>query len=611
MKFGSLFTGVGGFDLGFERVGMSCAWQVEQDKYCNEVLERHYPEVKRYTDVREVGKRNLEPVELICGGFPCQDLSVAGKRAGFIGERSSLWFEFERIIDEMRPQWAVIENVPGLLSSNGGEDAEVLLSSLNNMGYYIDINILDTQNFNVPQRRRRVFIVCQRIEDILKQKTILSAKIILQCLIEILLTILIEVKGLSSIGLDDSDLERKYSVDGLIGKMRLFGITNQKDWNGLLRILTDTLRLYPKEQEIWELVLEELQQSAFKATATNPLDDKKMEKELKSLNISELWNSIWDESYATTNLSTISTAIKQTTESKIYTCAKVALIMAEYMLRSKTYCQNSSSLRSFALTLRKAYTNYARRTNKSLFTEHKYILLYRDFISQATGLEERRLEQYPSTPRCGEVLFEFEGVPGNFEKGREKGESIAETFTIRSGKAGGGKGYLGLKEKAMTLGGQDQSVMLSGDNKAKTLAGGSKGCHSDITSGQQGGNVIVMASGQANAEIGSERSPALTGLHEQPILWEMSHPDDVVRDNGSLAPTLQKRMGTGGNQVPLVGVRRLTPTECCRLQGFPDDWNDNVSDTQRYKQMGNAVTVNVIEWIGERIIMSENKNSHK
>ncbi|MDY6866638.1 MAG: DNA cytosine methyltransferase [Chloroflexota bacterium] len=366
IKFGSLFTGVGGFDLGFERAGMKCAWQVEQDKFCNEVLERHYPNVRRYEDVREVGKRNLEPVELICGGFPCQDLSVAGKRAGFDGERSSLWFEFERIIDEMRPQWAVIENVPGIFSSANGSDFGTILKSLDGFGYGVAWRVLDSQYFGVAQRRRRVFIVA--------------------------------------------------SLGG---------------------------------------------------------------------------------------------------------------------------------------------------------------------------------------PRCGEVLFEQAGVSGDFEKGREKRQGAADRTT--------------------------PSIVSNGDG------------HSGFRDEK---GIVIMSSGQANAEIDSERSPALTGLHESPVIanwqsgggkmdddvaatlrsgaehnsqfvWQMNHADEVHRDCGEISPTLQSRMGTGGNNVPLIGVRRLTPTECCRLQGFPDDWNDNVSDSQRYKQTGNAVTVNVIEWIGNRIIMCENNHLHK
>src|SRR5574340_1516654 len=128
MRFGSLFSGIGGFDLAFENAGMSCAWQCEIDKKASAVLAKHWPATKRYEDVRTINGENTEPVDLICGGFPCQDLSVAGKRKGLAGERSGLWFEFNRILSELRPQWIVIENVPGLLSSNRGRDFAVLLS---------------------------------------------------------------------------------------------------------------------------------------------------------------------------------------------------------------------------------------------------------------------------------------------------------------------------------------------------------------------------------------------------------------------------------------------------------------------------------------------------
>ena len=157
MKFGSLFSGIGGFDLGFERAGMQCAWQVEIDEPCCAVLNKHWPHVARYSDVRRV--ENLEPVDLICGGFPCQDLSVAGKRRGLAGERSGLWFEFHRVLGEVRPGWVVVENVPGLLSSNGGRDFAVLLRGLVELGYGVAWRILDAQYFGVAQRRRRVFIV--------------------------------------------------------------------------------------------------------------------------------------------------------------------------------------------------------------------------------------------------------------------------------------------------------------------------------------------------------------------------------------------------------------------------------------------------------------------
>lgn len=157
MKFGSLFSGIGGFDLGFEQAGLQSAWQVEIDGDCNRVLERHWSGVSRHKDVRDVGK--LESVDVICGGFPCQDLSVAGKRAGLAGERSGLWFEFLRIVGRNRPRFVVIENVPGLLSSDEGRDFAVILRGLVECGYCLAWRIVDAQFYGVAQRRRRVFIV--------------------------------------------------------------------------------------------------------------------------------------------------------------------------------------------------------------------------------------------------------------------------------------------------------------------------------------------------------------------------------------------------------------------------------------------------------------------
>lgn len=163
--FGSLFAGVGGFDLGFEAAGWEPRWQVEWDARCRSVLERHWPQVARYGDVRDV--RDPEPVDLITYGFPCQDLSVAGRRAGLDGNRSGLFFEATRIIKEMRddsggryPTWAVAENVCGLLNADRGAAMGRCLDALAGIGAVdIEWGVLDAQYFGVPQRRRRVFIV--------------------------------------------------------------------------------------------------------------------------------------------------------------------------------------------------------------------------------------------------------------------------------------------------------------------------------------------------------------------------------------------------------------------------------------------------------------------
>lgn len=171
---GSLFSGIGGIDLGFERAGWMCKWQVENEPFCIRVLKHHWPHVARFGDVREFTCNRYEhSVDAIVGGFPCQDLSIAGRRGGLAGERSGLFFEFIRIIREMRaatdnlrPAFALVENVPGLFSSDRGRDFAMVLRSFRECGA-LDIawRVLDSQYFGVPQRRRRVFIVCDFVSQ--------------------------------------------------------------------------------------------------------------------------------------------------------------------------------------------------------------------------------------------------------------------------------------------------------------------------------------------------------------------------------------------------------------------------------------------------------------
>ena len=171
LTFGSLFAGVGGADLGMEQAGFECVFQVEWDKHCQSILRRHWPDVPKWGDVCEVSGHDLPEADVIFFGSPCQDLSVAGKRAGLDGGRSSMFFEATRIIKEMRdasasrptgsvPRAVIWENVPGALSSNNGEDFQAVLEALGDIGA-VDIqwSVLDAQHFGVPQRRRRIFLV--------------------------------------------------------------------------------------------------------------------------------------------------------------------------------------------------------------------------------------------------------------------------------------------------------------------------------------------------------------------------------------------------------------------------------------------------------------------
>jgi DNA (cytosine-5)-methyltransferase 1 len=167
LTFGSLFAGVGGFDMGFSQAGWDCKFQVEWDKNCQQILNKHWPEVPKWGDVSDVNGAEIPPVDCIIFGSPCQDLSVAGKRAGLEGERSGLFHEAVRIIKEMRdatngtfPRWTVWENVAGALSSNNGRDFGTVINEMAKAGAHLqEYALLDAQHFGIPQRRRRVFLV--------------------------------------------------------------------------------------------------------------------------------------------------------------------------------------------------------------------------------------------------------------------------------------------------------------------------------------------------------------------------------------------------------------------------------------------------------------------
>ena len=167
----SLFAGVGGFDLAMERNGVDVVASVEIDKQCQKVLAKHFPKAKQFSDITDVKGSDLiaagfKPDRgIITGGFPCQDLSVAGKRRGLAGERSGLFWEIARLIEETKTEWFILENVPGLLTSNKGQDFGVVVGTMADLGYSLAWRVLDAQHFGVPQRRRRVFIVGRRTGD--------------------------------------------------------------------------------------------------------------------------------------------------------------------------------------------------------------------------------------------------------------------------------------------------------------------------------------------------------------------------------------------------------------------------------------------------------------
>lgn len=160
-KVSSFFAGIGGFDLGLERSGMEVVFQCEINPFCQSVLKKNWPDVPLFSDIASLMPSDIPESNVWCGGFPCQDVSLAnqGKRKGLLGERSGLFYTYAKLIKERKPDWLIIENVPGLLNSHDGEDFRTVIETLDELGYGVSWRVLDAKYFGTPQRRRRVYIV--------------------------------------------------------------------------------------------------------------------------------------------------------------------------------------------------------------------------------------------------------------------------------------------------------------------------------------------------------------------------------------------------------------------------------------------------------------------
>jgi DNA-cytosine methyltransferase len=437
-KLGSLFDGSGGFPLAGAMHGIEPAWASEIEPYPIRVTTARFPAMKHLGDITKINGAEIEPVDIITFGSPCQDLSVAGKQAGLHkGERSSLFFEAIRIIKEMReasdgefPRVIVWENVPGAFSSNGGADITAVLDSIQELGYVIDMNVLDAQHMGVPQRRRRIYLLGCSANYIAKMKTFISWNIITQMLIEILLTIL-------NAQLNLSEAERKNSVwnskslseDGLRRKMKLFAIEEIVAFNRLLKDWAETSLTYLKEPSCLESSSKELE--ATTKTDTQPGESHSMtEAERLIGSISRSWRIILGENLSITNLYTILIATSETTESTIYGCAILLEDIRRLIGLFKNCYQVSYETELYLSTGRKASINYARarQTSRTMFDSVEWVQRWDDYLRLDTETEQHLIAN-TGAKRGSEVLPLKEGLRGDSAESGKAGEGAAGDAT--------------------------------------------------------------------------------------------------------------------------------------------------------------------------------------
>ena len=164
IRFFDMFAGIGGFRSGLEAIGgFECVGHCEIDKHANQAYNAIYnikKEEKYFEDATKINPYDMPDIDLICAGFPCQAFSLAGKRGGFEDARGTLFFEIARIAAVKRPAYLFLENVPGLLSHDGGKTFATILGALSQLGYDVVWQVLNSKDFGVPQSRKRVYLIC-------------------------------------------------------------------------------------------------------------------------------------------------------------------------------------------------------------------------------------------------------------------------------------------------------------------------------------------------------------------------------------------------------------------------------------------------------------------
>jgi DNA (cytosine-5)-methyltransferase 1 len=167
MRVGELFAGIGGFGIGLERAGMRVVWHSEIDVYASAVLRKHWPNIPNHGDIRNIDAGSVEPVDVLCGGFPCQDISNAGKREGIDAERSGLWSEYARVIGALRPRYVIVENVSALL----GRGLHRVLGDLAALGFDAEWHCIPASAVGAPHRRDRIWIIAHAVSRVRDWRT--------------------------------------------------------------------------------------------------------------------------------------------------------------------------------------------------------------------------------------------------------------------------------------------------------------------------------------------------------------------------------------------------------------------------------------------------------
>ena len=577
MRYVSVFSGIEAASVAWSPLGWEPVCFSEIEPFPSAVLAERFPEVPNLGDITKVNWSAYEgAADLVVGGSPCQAFSIAGLREGLKDPRGNLMLEWLRVVDEVKPEFALWENVPGVLSDKTGA-FRTLLDSLQSLGYIIDMDILDAQHFGVAQRRKRVFVLGWRAETLLKRKTSTSRTITAQILGKILLDTLEGLLAESEKG-HASSACAEISRDGLLKRMKSLGLRTQEDLSTWLKSLEDQKERLALELKNLATHLGMKSRDMLDTEATSVFEMMENERSFTEL----LWRTISDETSEEMSAYTTSTSTSLTTRSRIFICSIAGLIIARLMSHWKqldrVYCNEGL----YISTLLKEFTSYAIRKNErvDLFNGFDDVLSH---IGREAERQEKIIRDFGN--ECGrEIQLEPDCLRWDHPSSREKREELA-------GAAGAGAGSdcqpIAFKYSA---GAAAKSMPTYDDGTTPTLTAD---WHSPAVA-----YAVRMRAGKPGGGKGplvqTDVSGTLATGNDQTIF------QPICMSDGNAPMVLYEGV--------YWAVRRLMPVECERLQGFPDGWTDipwrgkdSAPDGPRYKALGNSMAVPVMRWIGERI----------
>ena len=548
LTLGSLFSGSGGFELGGILAGIKPIWNSDIEPFAIRVTTKRLLGVKHYGDVSSLSGAELEPVDIVTFGSPCQGLSQAGKRLGLDDARSGLYIEAIRICKEMLdatnreyPKFCVFENVPGLYSCNKGEDFKACMDMMQELGFIPDISVLDSQHMGVPQRRKRVYITWINVDYILKKRTNISDSITLQLLTELLLLNLEELLGVLGTDQKKSDVqERSRFADGVKRRIKLFSLQKEDRLQMLQRNLEEIKATCSNARTDSALSPgEDLTVGCISTVEDIRYSD--LKKECQSMSIGQLLRISLEESLLLMNESTILTQTKETTIQRISFYLEALLNTLELTIRLTNLLERMPMYLNYYEWVLSSLTKirgniyaglkYSKSTGNMEW--HDLFRVYEQKFSRMSDY----FEQYFRT-RCGQEILSFsESVQRNFEQG----------FRSWQGAAGGTEESTGAS--GICLNDQGGERMDVTEGVTSTLR--AEAHHPPVVT-EAAGFCTEHSKDSRGIGYEEETAPTLRAGTVPAAVYENHGQDTRFTGPLEIAPTVLSTYGTGGNNQPFV-----------------------------------------------------------